>query len=425
MHIDYKIWLIGLIFLLSAGTLKAEIEITTENWTEVVAFAPDAKALKLKKGLKISKKNLAEHKAWIPDAMQMLIEKYNLVIKLTSYQPVVPSESYVAATQENCDKCQLSDVGKAVNKRGLKGYVAGLPFVQPKTGLEVAWNFHYAYGGDDAEVTYSVYWISAASGVEHSEEWRLSRILGTGRTDLEPLPDIQSFKDKGIQGAGLTYAIAPYDKKGFGAVYFRSTEPKDGQGHTYVPSMRRILKHSFGTRGDTWNGTDLLYEDVRGYSGYPEWMNWKLVAKKTVLLPMHAGVKLGKKSVDKAYKFKKAPHWNPNYRYEPRPVYILEVTAKLPDYPYSRQLLYVDAETYHVLYKEAFDKKGELWKVMINSASEQPNVESGEDMLGWSGTVLIDVQSEHATVFHVHKARANVGLDPKLFTVSNLRKRSR
>jgi len=78
-----------------------------------------------------------------------------------------------------------------------------------------------------------------------------------------------------------------------------------------------------------------------------------------------------------------------------------------------------------VLYKEAFDRKGELWKIMINSASPHPDADSGESILGWSGTLVIDVQADHATVFHVHKARGNVGLNPDMFSVSSLRKRSR
>jgi hypothetical protein len=291
--------------------------------------------------------------------------------------------------------------------------------------LEVAWNFHFHYSADDGEVTYSVYWVSASGGVEHTEEWRLAGIKGDHRTDIEPIPAIASLRDKGLRGAGLTYALAPYDKKGFGAVYFRHKEPRDGQGHVYVPSMRRVLKNSFGTRGDTWNSTDLFYEDVRGYSGYPEWMHWKLLGKKTVLLPMRSGVRLGPGGVKAAYDFESWPHWNPRYEYEPRPVYLLEARPKLPDYPYSKQYLYIDAETFHVLYKAAYDKKGEIWKIMINSGTHHRHVKTGKERLGWGGTLVIDLQSRHATVFHVHKARANVGLDPGMFTVSALRKRSR
>jgi Protein of unknown function (DUF1329). len=399
-----------------------ETEITSENWTEKVSFKPDLSLVQCKPGQTVDKSNLQEFKALIPDAVQMLITKYNLKLNLTAYEAVRPSDGYIQATNKNLGQAKVVELGNAYNKRGISGYTAGLPFPQPTTGLEVAWNFHYAYGADDGEVIYGVYWVSAGSGIEHSEDWRLSSIRGTGRSDIEPIPDIESFKKIGRQGAGLTYALAPYDKKGFGAVYFRDIEPKDGQGHIYVPSMRRILRNSFGTRGDTWNSTDLFYEDVRGYSGYPEWMDWKLVGKKTVLLPMHSGVKIGKNTAQTAYDFENSPHWNPKYMFEPRPVYLLEVTPKLPDYPYSKQYLYVDAESFHVLYKESYDKKGALWKVMINSGGFHRNEKTGKQFLGWTGTVLIDVQSEHATVFHVYKARVNIGLDPEMFSITTLRR---
>jgi hypothetical protein len=407
--------------VVAIGFPAAGDEITADNWTEMVSFKPDTPKDLPKT---ISKKNVDKAAGLVPAGMKLLIEKYGLKLKTTGYQPVHPSEGYIEATNQYRGKPKIIDVGDAINQRAIKNYTAGLPFPGPKTGLEVAWNFLYAYGGDDAQVTYSVHWISGSAGLEHSEEWRLSMIRGINRTDLDPMPAIESFLKKGLQGAGLTYALAPYDKRGFGAVYHRSIEPRDSIGHTYVPSMRRILKNTFGTRGDTWNATDLLFEDVRGYSGYPEWMHWKLKAKKTVLLPMHSGVKLGKKTVKSTYDIKKPPHWNPKYKYEPRPVYVLEVTPKLPDYPYSRQLLYVDAEAFQILYKESYDKKGELWKIMLNSASYHPN-EEGDDILGWSGTLVIDIQAEHATIFHVHKARGNTGLNPDMFTVSNLRKRSK
>ena len=126
-------------------------EITEDNWTEMVAFSPDLAGTKIKKGKKVTKDNLAEFKKLVPVAMQMLIEKYGLVLKLREYEPVHPSEGYIRATNENRGQSKILDVGDAYNKRGIEGYVAGLPFPNPKSGLEVAWNFYYAYGGDDGE----------------------------------------------------------------------------------------------------------------------------------------------------------------------------------------------------------------------------------------------------------------------------------
>ncbi len=184
--------------------------------------------------------------------------------------------------------------------------------------------------------------------------------------------------------------------------------------------MRRILRMSLGTKGDGWNATDFLYEDVGGYLGAVEWMNWKLVGQKTMLMPLHGGVKLGKENKSNV-DFDAWPHWNPKVKWEPRPVYVLEVTPKFPDYPYSKMLCIVDAETYTMPYKEAFDKKGELWKIILNIPKESPDENTHPMQMGVG--LALDLQAEHATVVTARSSKTNANLDPSLFTVGELRKR--
>ncbi|MBN1653787.1 MAG: DUF1329 domain-containing protein, partial [Deltaproteobacteria bacterium] len=257
---------------------RAGETITAENWTEMTGFKPDLTTVPITPGQLVHKGNYKKYSALLPAGIQRMVSKYELKIKLRNYSQTHPSLGYIKATNENLGKAKIIDIGSDYRKRGLKGYVAGLPFPHPKNGLEVAWDFIYNYSGDDGDLIYDVMWVSAGSGIEHTETWRFAYLMRTmHRTDLPPIPAIKEYKDKELQYASMTYAIAPYDKKGFGAVYTRSLDPLDMQGHIYVPAMRRVLRNAFGTRGDTWNATDLLYEDVRGYMGYPEWMYWKLV----------------------------------------------------------------------------------------------------------------------------------------------------
>jgi hypothetical protein len=277
-----------------------------------------------------------------------------------------------------------------------------------------------AYSGDDSERFYDVYWISGKSGVEHSEYWRWVSLRGIGRTDIDPKPEIPEMLKDRIAGTSVTFAIEPYDKKGFGALFAASMDPVDLQGHTYVPAMRRIVRMSLGTKGDAWNATDYLYEDVGGYLGAVEWMNWKLVGTKTMLMPLHGGVKIGKDNKAN-FDFGSKPYWNPKLQWEPRPVYVLEVTPKFADYPYSKMLIIVDAETYSIPYKEAFDKKGELWKIILNSPKESPDMDKHPGNMGVS--LAIDLQAEHATAVAARATKSNTGVSPSLFTVGELRKR--
>jgi hypothetical protein len=150
-------------------------------------------------------------------------------------------------------------------------------------------------------------------------------------------------------------------------------------------------------------------------------MNWKLVGKKTMLGATHSGTKTGKDSVDSNFDLKNWPHWNPKFEYEPRPVYVIEATCKVADYPYSKMEFYVDAETNAIIFKVAYDKKGQLWKIVLLST----NYSKDPDKLpqDYGPFVVIDVQAEHATFTNFNKLIFNSNLDPTQFTLANLRKR--
>lgn len=394
---------------------------TPENWTEFVGFAPDLTLGQYEPGEVINKDNLGKAKDLIPETLTILINKYGLSLPTRKYEPVYPSTGYMEATSKYARKATILDIGNEYRKKGLKGFVAGLPFPQPQNGIEVAWNYHYSYQGDDADNHYGVYWISAKRGVERWEEWKWLYIInGLHRTDVDPKPAIPDFQKKDIQYASFTYAMKPYDKKGLTALYYRVEDPLDMEGWLYIPAMRRVLRASFGTRGDAWNNTDMLYEDVRGYMGYPEWMNWKIVEKRTMLAVMHAGVEVKPNNFEEIFDSKSPPHWNPVVKWEPRPVYVLEVTPKFPDYPYSRMVMYYDAEMFYIHYKEIYDKKGDLWKLLINGYNESPKLGEMPSAIGFS--VIIDLQAEHASAFPWYGQKVNVGFDPSFFSLSNLRK---
>jgi hypothetical protein len=405
---------------LSGPVISAD-KVTKENWTKTCGFEPDLATPGFKPGMEIDKNNWSKTKALIPKGLETLITKYALKLYTREYERVHPSKGYIKATNKYRGQPQIITTAKTPRDMGMKGYTAGLPFPNPKNGLEVAWNYQYSYNGDDGTFHYGVYWISAKTGVERWEEWVWEYIIRTiNRTDRKPKPAFKALKEKGIQYTSMTYAIQPYDKRGFGALYSRYVEPKDQEGWVYVPTMRRVLRNTFGSRGDAWNSTDMLYEDVRGFMGYPEWMDWKILEKTTVLCSVHAGIPLGKEARDKVFDFKTWPHWNPKMKWEPRPVYVLEVTPKFTDYPYSKMIMYVDAETYYINMKEAYDKKGRLWKMQINAYNDSKNMNLYP--LGIGTSLIIDLQSEHATAFPSYNFKANVGLKPSKFKVSTLRK---
>jgi len=413
---------------LSAGSALAQA-ITADNWTDATGFKPDLGEIPAyKAGLTIDGSNSAQFDKWIPKGLRVLVDKYKMIIQTVDYKRVHPSAGYIAATNEQVGKAKIDFAKKNPRERAITGYTAGLPFPKPfeekdpmKAGRMIAYNYYYNYLGDDGGFHYGVYWVSAKSGVERSEEWRWRYITRTvNRTDLDPKPAIPELAEKDISYTAMTWAEYPQDKRGFAALYSRYIDPKDQQGWIYIPTMRRVLRATFGTRGDAWNSTDLLYEDVRGYMGYPEWMDWKLVGRKTILAPVHSGMEAGKEARDRYFDFNTWPHWNPKMKWEPRAVYVVEVTPRLADYPYKTMTMYFDAETHYILLKECYDKKGELWKVLLNAFNDSPDM--NKYPLGIGTAMVVDLQAEHATVFPSYKAEANQNYDPKFFTEPNLRK---
>lgn len=399
--------------------------LTSQNWTARAGFAPDLSAPPVAPGTVVDAGNVEAAGAWVPAGLKELVAKWGLKLWTTDYRPIHPSRGYIEATNRHLGTASTVPTGpKEARRKGISGYAAGLPFPDPKTALEVMYNQHYAYVGDDGTLWFGVFWVSPKCGVEKSEEWRweyLSRAMH--RTDLAPTPGIPWFEKRGIQYASLATTLAPDDKAGTAALYYRYEQPKDHHGWAYVPSMRRTLKMVFGTPGQAWNNTDMLWEDVRGFSAFPEWYEWTLVGRATVLAPMHAGVEVGRKARKRTIDFANAPHWNPRMSWEPRPVYVVEGRPKkissLSPHPYSKVVMYVDAESYLVPLKEMYDKKGRLWRVQVNAFNESPDMHSLPPRTALSLTV--NVRDGHATVVPTYETRTNVGLDRARFTETWLR----
>ena len=415
-----------LCLILTAGAFAqdpAGDEFSRDRWGSRVGFAPTLDQPGYTPGLTIDRSNLDAFKPLLSLPAAILVGKYGMVIDTASTRPDAPSDGYIAATNAHWRQVRLLDVG-AADRRDIEGYEGGLPFPAPDDGRKIAWNHTLAYTGDDGENEFKVFWISAARGVERSEEWRTTAIHKVRfRTDIEPRPVLTGLADQGIYSATLTTALSPADKKGLSSLYYGYYDLKEPDGWLYNPAQRRPIRFSFGRRGLSWNNTDLLYEDVGGYTGRPEWMNWKLLDKATLLAPVHAGVPVGKGREKEVYNFDDPPYFCPRMTWELRPMYVVEAVPKDPQYPYSRMVFTIDAESFHIYSKAAYDKKGALWKILINATNESPDPTA--QPLAVALSLIVDLQAEHATAFFWHAQRNNIGLKPSLFTLASLRKISR
>jgi hypothetical protein len=121
--------------------------------------------------------------------------------------------------------------------------------------------------------------------------------------------------------------------------------------------------------------------------------------------------------------------WPTNYSFMSRPVWVVEATAKDKQYAYTRQILWIDRELYVGYYKEAYDREGQLWRVILNSVSVGRTEQGDFSVAQPDFTLSVDEQRNHATVElplkQGQQVAFSVGLQEDMFTQSELMKRGK
>jgi hypothetical protein len=171
---------------------------------------------------------------------------------------------------------------------------------------------------------------------------------------------------------------------------------------------------------DKLGSTDYLADDVLVLSAHPTWYSdFKVIAKKKILVVANSTEPFWKKNGDTlqerfpVFDLKTAPHWNPVDEWEPREVYVIEgITPER--HPYSRKVIYVDAEQWAPYLAEYFTPKGKLWKTQIQGHHVFSTEDDPEGKVLWgTWAVLSDFLVNHASVLITSKdTKFNTDLKP-------------
>jgi hypothetical protein len=330
--------------------------------------------------------------------------KHGMNLKLVPHKQIVQPKAYVEATEKYAGQATLAENGLRVD-----GYVAGMPFPKvdpndPSFVMKLMWNYYYRpYFTDD----YTWRNFAADTGVikdeapmeveRHYTMRHFGRLFYNGRIYVDPKPELpnpERVRYKELNGP----VLEPMDLKGVGVLSYRFLDIEQ-QDYTwlYTPTLRRVRRLSTAQRSDSVFGQDTDVDSYMAYSGNIAWMTWRYLGEKTMLGNFHS---------------EHSPaEWCPGRGdfafcdvWEPRQTYIVEGVSKLPQYAYSKRILYIDKETMSALYMDAYDHGGQLWKMWINQwravkrASENPNVTVYPDeQLFNPSFMMIDVQLQHAT----------------------------
>jgi Protein of unknown function (DUF1329) len=261
----------------------------------------------------------------------------------------------------------------------VSNYVAGQPFPNldpkdPQFPLKIMWNYEYGFvnGLDDTDLrnfdadTGTIPPGGSMTVERHFLLDHLRRLFWTGRLYVDPKPEKPNPNGYRVQ-QGLYPILEPFDLKGVGALGNRYIDSaKQDDSWLYLPSLRRVRRLSTAQRSDALFGQDTDVDSYYGYAGQVSWMDWKYLGEKEVLGPVHA----------EHFPVKWAPKadWAFDDVWEKRKVYVIEGTSKLPQYAYSKRVLFIDKEYWGIPFSDIYDRSGELWKIWINDLSFRKSV---------------------------------------------------
>ena len=329
-------------------------------------------------------------------------------LRIVPYQRIALPAEYQKATEKYSHQVRVGDRGELLD------WVAGRPFPSvdvndPEAPRKVMYNFERThYFTDDLNLhlvdadTGSLY-LDARGNRHYTVERHFVadwiRVLPhTGRIHHPPIHAFTDNPDETFRKAGLYPVIEPFDLKGVGGISYRYLDlVRHDDTWLYLPMVRRVRRMSTAQRSDALFGQDIDVDSYGGYAGQIPWFDWKLLGEKPMLASLH-GVRLPPEPCTKDGGMTFCENW------ELRPsVFIVEGTPRVPNYAYSKRLIFVDRETYFVVYSDLYDQGGELWKVVMQSirTSQRPNpmveYEYGEPRMFIYAFSVIDMQLMHGT----------------------------
>ncbi len=307
-----------------------------------------------------------------------------------SYADYSPPKVYKDATEKYRGQPKIGP------EASLENYRAGQPFPMeeidckgdPNAGAKIAWNFvrRWEGAGGSARFYYS-YW-------DRGEELPLyyeGNSTGVGLA-FRPEPEYEAtggdvFRGEKRYTAGGPNVEAPFDARGimlltyrYKASYGPEATTKNDDTWVYVPTLRRVRRISTAQRTDAVSGTDFTMDDLFSFNGIVPQYEWECLGEQELVAPVRTKVL--------AYPFEKDHNFGPyglsfaDDRWELRKTVKFRFTPRNSDHPYKFKDIYIDINSMEPLYSFAYDRKGELWKILWHNHRWSADYEP-EDYAGW------------------------------------------
>ena len=303
-----------------------------------------------------------------------------------------PAAAYQEATARHADSVRLGPEGSLV------GYVAGQPFpmheidcaTDPAAGAKVMWNFDYRWRGDGANARFLYSYWDRGERLPlyfegHSKQIALAHRVEPQHLDARGGDLFRGDTRKWARGIDVQ---APFEARGISLLSFRykssdapRAEARNDDTWVYVPTMRRVRRISSAQRADAVSGTDFTFDDLYGFDGIVPQYEWTCLGERDLLAPVNTRVA--------AYPYERDHDFGPyglsfaDDRWELRRAVAVRMAPRNGDHPYHHKDLYLDRETLEPLFSFAYDRKGELWKIIWHA--HRFSEDDADWYEGWEG----------------------------------------
>lgn len=411
-------------------------------------FTDSATWAEPKAGDLLNQENWEEVKGLLPDAVLRRFQDGGYQAQISTLPDTLGwSSKFKSSSENNAGKFSI-DAEDSLIANDTKAYPAflyGYPFPQidakdPQAAAKVIYNFSYTLmQADDADQHSILNWVKPTAFERRAEF--LGQLLFYGSRFSGPIANPDATLRKNIIAG-----FSPTEIYGVMTLEWVYLDPKRWNSlWAYVPDLRRVRSlPAFGGSEDLF-GSDLIHDDPYLFSGKVQYFTWKLIGAQDALVPYASPNPKPLRRADVGYLLDNSPNplvmgwekdgwkgkawWPTNYNLVKRPVWVIEATAKDLEYTYRRQVLWIDRELYVAYYKEAYNRAGQLWRMLLNSVSIARTPEGDFSLAQPDFTLSVDELQSHATVelpFQQGKPLAfGVGLSEKLFSPEGLTRRGK
>jgi len=368
-------------------------------------------------GKKVTTENVDQVKEFVQEGVYKALKEpgifgaESLWFTIVPYRPYTVSSGMLEATKKHAPASKLNQ------DRMLEGYgdVAGIPFPQPETGLEMAWNFDGNTRGDShQEFSYGSV-VNCRSKNERKAGMHRWELFWVGRVDSDPKPKIPDNR-RNIARSWFQRHTAPVDFVDTTILelkYLDHTRQEDVWVYTVM--FRRIRRYTASQRTDSIDGTDMIYDDQDGWYTHVVHNTYSAQGRADLLVARHQDA--GQLSRIKGQGF-----WDGVQR-ERTNNWVIEVKNEDKGYLYSKQIWYLDPETWQMNLKVMYNRKGELWKMYELFYDEYPT-ECGEKAAVYSAEHVVDFIRKHGSPSIRTMKKVGAHIRPDYFQTKSLKMKS-